>query len=79
MPTERSGQPTKPAIAPTYTEWKARAAAGLKRQGISAGVMREREWRRLFIRGKAPEDAARQVETLYYNMRPPFERLRRKR
>jgi hypothetical protein len=37
----------------------------LERLGISAGVMREREWRQLYIRGKTPEDAARQAETAY--------------
>jgi hypothetical protein len=46
MPTKRSGQPTKPAIAPTYTEWKARAGALLARQGLSPGIMRKKEWRK---------------------------------
>jgi hypothetical protein len=69
MPTKRSSQPTKPA--PTYTEWKARTAALLKRQGVVASVMRERDWRQLYIRGKAPEDA----ETSYWNTRPLFERM----
>jgi hypothetical protein len=40
----------------TYAAWKGRAAALLERQ--AAGVMRERDWRQLYIRGKAPEDAA---------------------
>jgi hypothetical protein len=40
--------------------------------------MRERDLRQLYIRGKAPEDAARQAETAYYNTRPPFERTRRR-
>jgi hypothetical protein len=46
--------------------WKARAAAMLEHQA-ARGVMRERDWRQLFIRGKAPEDAARLAETLYRN------------
>jgi hypothetical protein len=33
--------------------WKARAAAMLEHQA-ARGVMRERDWRQLFIRGKAP-------------------------
>jgi hypothetical protein len=42
----------KPASTLTdYRAWKARCAALLERQGISAGVMRERDWRQLFIRG----------------------------
>jgi hypothetical protein len=75
-PTNR--QRTKPAIAPTYTEWKSRAGALLERQGLSLGIKRERDLRQLYIRGKAPEDAARQAETAYYNTRPPFERTRRR-
>jgi hypothetical protein len=39
-------------------------------------VMRERDWRQLYIRGKTPEDAARQAETAYYNTRPAFDRIR---
>jgi hypothetical protein len=55
-------------------ELLARATALLERQ--AAGVMRERDWRQSFIRGKAPEDAARRAETLYWNSRPPLERTR---
>jgi hypothetical protein len=62
-----------------YMEWRAHAAGQLERLGISPGVMRERDWRQLFIRGKTPEDAARQAETYYWNMKTPFERTRRKR
>jgi hypothetical protein len=48
MPTKRGGKgsPAKPTT--TYAEWKARCAVLLKRQGISPGVMRERDWRQLF-------------------------------
>jgi hypothetical protein len=52
---------------PTYASWKATAAVALGRQGIRPGVMREKEWRELFIRGKTPEDAARQAEMSYWN------------
>jgi hypothetical protein len=48
----------------------------LERQ--AAGLMRERDWRQLYIRGKAPEDAARQAETLYWNSRSPLERTRKR-
>jgi hypothetical protein len=41
-------------------------------------MMRERDWRQLYIRGKAPEDAARQAETLYWNTRPSLERTRKR-
>jgi hypothetical protein len=62
-----------------YRTWKARAAALLERQGLPPGVMRERDWRQLYIGGKAPEDAVRQAETMYYNTRPAFERIRGKK
>jgi hypothetical protein len=41
-----------------YRRWKSSAAALLERQGILSGVMRERQWRRLFVTGATPEDAA---------------------
>jgi hypothetical protein len=41
-----------------YRAWKAHAAALLERQGISAGVMRERYLWQLFISGATPERAA---------------------
>jgi hypothetical protein len=55
MPTKRT--PAEPT--PTYAEWKAHAAALIERQGISAGFMREKEWRKLFIQGSPPEDVVR--------------------
>jgi hypothetical protein len=61
-----------------YAEWRAHAAALLVRQGISAGFMREKEWRRLFIRSSPPEDAARHAGTFYHNSRPFLERTRPK-
>jgi hypothetical protein len=61
-----------------YAEWRAHAAALLVRQGISAGFMREKEWRRLFIQGSPPEDAVRHAGTLYRNSRPFLERTRPK-
>jgi len=72
MPTKRSG------TAPSYVEWKARAAALLERQSLLPGVMRERDWRRLYLRGVTPEDAADRAQTYYYNTRPAFERMRRR-
>jgi hypothetical protein len=55
-----------------------RAVALLERQGIWPGIMRERDLRQLYIRGKSPEDAAGQAETAYWNTRPPFERMRKR-
>jgi hypothetical protein len=63
---------------PTYAEWRARCAALLEGQGISAGFMREKEWRKLFIQGSSPEDAVRHAGTLHHNSRPFLERTRSK-
>jgi len=46
----------------TYAMWKTRATALIERQ--AAAMMRERDWRQLYIRGKAPEDAARQADAV---------------
>jgi len=84
---ERCGVPRKPKAPPptapqgSYAEWRGRAAVVLERRGISAGVMREREWRRLFIAGVTPETAADRAETENHNRRdlrsvmsrPPFD------
>jgi hypothetical protein len=37
-----------------------------------------REWRRLFITGATPEDAAERAQLLYNNTRLPFERMRKR-
>jgi hypothetical protein len=66
MPTKRGGKgsPAKPTT--TYAEWKARCAALLEGQGISPGVMPERDWRQLFITGATPEQPAEQVRVNHY-------------
>jgi hypothetical protein len=62
MPTKRSGtrRPVEPAAE--LCRMGTRAAALLERQGLPLGVTRERDWRQLYIRGKTPEDAAREAE-----------------
>jgi len=60
-----------------YGEWKARVAALLERQGISAGVLLERAWRNLFISGETPEQAADRAATEAHNARPSLGRKRR--
>jgi hypothetical protein len=78
MPRKPKSEDRPKAIAEhlTYAAWKTRAAALLERQATA--VMRERDWRQLYIRSKAPEDAARQAETLYWNTRSPLERTRKR-
>jgi hypothetical protein len=71
-------KPPAPSESADFRQWKSRAAALLERQGLPLGVMRERDWRQFYIRGKTPEDAVRQAETFYLNTRPALERMRRK-
>jgi hypothetical protein len=70
--------PAKPASAEDYRAWKAGCAALLKCQSLLPGVMREHDWRRLYLRGVTPEDAAGRAQVAYYNTRPAFERMRKR-
>jgi hypothetical protein len=72
-------KPSAPSEPADYRRWKSSAATMLERQGLPLGVMRERDWRQFYIRGKAPEDAVQQAETFYLNTRPALERMRPKR
>jgi hypothetical protein len=74
MPSESR----RPATQADYRSWRPHATALLERQGLSLGIMRERDLRRLYTRGKSPEDAGREVEAVYWNARVPLARLRRK-
>jgi hypothetical protein len=65
------------AICPA--RWKTHAAALLERQGIPAGVARERDLRQMFITGATPEQAVEQGQVAYRNTRPAFEPMRPKR
>jgi hypothetical protein len=60
------------------TAWKAWCAALLERQGTPAGAMRERERRQLFINGVTPREAAEQAAVSAQNVRPVFERMRKR-
>jgi hypothetical protein len=42
----------------------------LARLGIRAGIMRERNWRQLYIKGTTPEEAAGIAQTYAYDARP---------
>jgi hypothetical protein len=76
MPTKRSDQPTKPAIAPTIPSGRPAPLRCSCARAFRAGFLREKEWRKLFIRGSPPEDAARHAGTFHYNSRPLLERTR---
>jgi hypothetical protein len=62
--------PSEPA---DYRRWKSRAAALLERQGLSLGVMLERDWRQMYIRGVTPGDAADRAQALLEHAR--FEQM----
>jgi hypothetical protein len=57
----RSKPPAKkpPAPAMSYAEWRRRARALVN----VPTIMGERDWRNLFIKGNAPEEAAKVAET----------------
>jgi hypothetical protein len=78
MPSKRSDKGPPALPPPTYVQWRARCAALLERQGISAGVLREKEWRQIFITGATPEQAVERAQVHYNNTRPPFERWRKR-
>jgi hypothetical protein len=48
------------ALTPaTYAGWKESAAVELERQhGVKAGILPERLWRMLYIKGRTPQDAS---------------------
>jgi hypothetical protein len=78
MPTRRSSKGSSAEPTAIYAEWKARCVALLERQGILSDVLRERQWRQLFIRGVTPEQAVERAQVHYNNTRPAFERWRKR-
>jgi ribosomal protein L19E len=84
VPTKRSGKgskaPTRAARAAEkvdYAAWKARIAADLAtRRDVRPGVIPDRVWRRLYIRGMTPQDAADEAAGSAYNPRAAADRLR---
>jgi hypothetical protein len=83
MPTKR---PTK--VPPTradraakeveYRAWKVRALADLaNRHDVKSGIIPERLWRRFYIQGRSPREAADQAAVSTYNTMSPADRLKR--
>jgi hypothetical protein len=73
MPTKHT--PVEPKL--TYAEWRARCAALLERQGLSPDVMRERDWRKMYIGGATRTGRRPGAGSLLDTC--SFERLRPKR
>jgi hypothetical protein len=62
-----------------YASWKVRAAADLaNRHDVKPGIIPERLWRRLYIRGLSPQKAADQAAVSAYNTRSPANWLKRR-
>jgi hypothetical protein len=84
MPRKRPSKVPQPSRADRaakeveYRAWKVRALADLaNRHDAKAGIIPERLWRRLYIQGRSPHDAADQAATSAYNTMSPADRLKR--
>jgi hypothetical protein len=61
-----------------YRAWKVRAVADLaNRHDVQAGIIPERLWRRFYIQGRSPREAADQAAVSAYNTMSPADRLKR--
>jgi dihydropteroate synthase len=61
-----------------YTAWKILAGADLLgRHDVKPGTIPERLWRRLYIQGRTPHDAADKAAVSAYNARSAADRLKR--
>jgi hypothetical protein len=60
-----------------YGAWKIEAAADLAtRHGVAPGSIPERLWRRLYIEGMTPQEAAdKAADLIARKVRPAFERI----
>src|SRR5262245_56288525 len=65
VPRKKTPTPAPPQVG--YADWRKHVAALLGREGISASVMLERDWRNLFISGLSPEQAAERAGVERYN------------
>ena len=64
--------------ADDYRAWKAGVADALERlHSISASIVPEHVWTRLYIKGMTPEQAASASEPQNYFTKDPGERLRK--
>jgi hypothetical protein len=82
---KRSGSDATPrkvepaASSETIDERKACGLAVLKeKHGLDYSTMSHRDWRRLYVRGASPNEAAEAAWRFQENMRRPSERTRRR-
>jgi hypothetical protein len=61
-----------------YAAWKATAAAELERlHEVRAATIPDRVWKRLYVAGLLPQEAAQEAEVHHFNTRSPADRLRK--
>jgi len=61
-----------------YRMWRKKTAEVLRdRHQLGMSVMLEREWRRFYVKGLAPKDAADQAQVYWHHYLTPAERLLR--
>jgi hypothetical protein len=74
MPTKR-----RTAKQADYRAWRWAAALELEqRHNVRAGIIPERVWRQLYIKGGTPQDAADQAAVSAYNKQSAADRLKRR-
>jgi hypothetical protein len=83
MPSKRTTKAPRPsdrsAERADYAAWKITAGADLlERHDVKPGTIPERLWRRLYIEGRSPHDAADQAAVGANNTRPAADRLKRR-
>jgi hypothetical protein len=65
----RTSRADRAAEQADYAAWKILAGADLLgRHDVKPGTIPERLWRRLYIQGRSPKDAADQAAVSAYNM-----------
>jgi dihydropteroate synthase len=82
LPTKRTTKapPSDRAVEQAnYAAWKILAGADLLgRHDVKPGTIPERLWRRLYIQGRSPQDAADQAAVSAYNKQSAADRLRKR-
>jgi hypothetical protein len=75
----RTSRVDRAAEQADYVAWKILAGADLLgRHDVKPGTIPERLWRRLYIQGRSPQDAADQAAVSTYNARSAADRLKRR-
>jgi hypothetical protein len=78
MPTkQRTAKQT--AKQADYKAWKWAAAVELvQRHNVRAGIIPERVWRQLYLKGRSPQDAADAAAVSAYSRQAAADRLRKR-